>query len=233
MTSVAWRPNLIKKLFDSNRVSQAGIYTVKLYIRGKPWLIQIDDEMLFEKGNNPQNLRFAKFDPKSNSLWAPLLEKAFAKVKGNYYNTIAGIPENSLRILTGAPLFHYQVEKLHNDSIWDYIKSGFDSEYLMTAGTNGFQNPCGISSVHAYSILAAFFLRDGDEVKYKMLMVRDPKGTNTYSGKWNDKDSLSWSPSYIKQVPYGINPLRKKSNGVFFIEIGRFGICFDSFQIAH
>ena len=65
MSTVAWRPQLIKNLFDSNTTSEAGIYNIKLYIRGKPWLVQIDDEMLFmkdEEGIFADNLRFIKYD---------------------------------------------------------------------------------------------------------------------------------------------------------------------------
>lgn len=65
MSTVAWRPQLIKNLFDSNTTSEAGIYNIKLYIRGKPWLVQIDDEMLFmkdEEGIVADNLRFIKYD---------------------------------------------------------------------------------------------------------------------------------------------------------------------------
>ena len=223
MSTVAWRPELIKDLFITDSVSEAGIYHIKLYIRGKPWLVEVDDEMLFLKGDgntektgsfrdriySTDNLRYNKFDKKSNSLWAPLLQKAAAKVKGNYENLLAGIPENSLRLLTGAPAWHYVVSELHDDSIWDYIKSGIDSHYLIMAGTDGYENACGVRPAHSYSIFSAFFLKDKyGNVKHKMLMMRDPTGEATYSDQWNNYDKRSWTPFYSKQVPYGIDPLR-------------------------
>ena len=199
MSTVAWRPELVKKLFLTEGISDAGIYHIKLYIRGKPWLIEIDDEMLFLKDGGQENLRYNKFDKQSNSLWAPLLQKAVAKIKGNYENLMAGIPENALRLLTGAPAFHYEVSQLHNDSIWDYIKSGFDSNYLMMAGTSGYQNVCGVSPMHSYSIFSAFFLKDKDgKVKHKMIMMRDPRGKDSFKDKWNDQDRISWTPFYRK-----------------------------------
>ena len=43
-----------------HEINKDGIYKIKLYIRGKPWLVEIDDEMLFMKGED--NLRFIKYD---------------------------------------------------------------------------------------------------------------------------------------------------------------------------
>ncbi len=38
-----------------------------------------------------------------NELWAPLLEKGYAKLHGSYLNIEAGYSENVFRDLTGAP----------------------------------------------------------------------------------------------------------------------------------
>lgn len=144
------------------------------------------------------------------------------------------MPENALRTLTGAPIYHYTVADLEDEIIWDLIKSGHDSSYLMTTGTSGYLNDCGVPAAHAYAIISAFFLRDEHgRVAHKMLMIRDPKGRDTYQDKWNSKDKASWTPEFIAQVPRGINPLRPNSFGVFFIEHIRYGRCFESFQIAH
>jgi hypothetical protein len=40
-------------------------------------------------------------------MWAPILEKAWAKVKGSYENASGGHLPGSLRMLTGAPVFFY------------------------------------------------------------------------------------------------------------------------------
>lgn len=40
-------------------------------------------------------------------MWAPILEKAWAKVKGNYGQTSGGFVVSGLRALTGAPTFTY------------------------------------------------------------------------------------------------------------------------------
>jgi hypothetical protein len=47
MGAVAEFPDLIKSVFLTKERNSAGIYAVRLYIRGKPWVITLDDEFLF------------------------------------------------------------------------------------------------------------------------------------------------------------------------------------------
>jgi len=49
-------------------------------------------------------------------LWAPLIEKAFAKVKGNYLNAEGGLVANGIRALTGIPVFMYSTTAITNQS---------------------------------------------------------------------------------------------------------------------
>lgn len=83
MSALGERPQLLEDIFITKHFNMAGIYALKLYIRGKPWIVTVDDTFLFHTDQN--NLRFAKFDPSHNTLWGPILEKAVAKAKGNYY----------------------------------------------------------------------------------------------------------------------------------------------------
>ena len=108
MTAISKHPEILDKIFITEELNQAGIYAVKLYIRGKPWIVTVDDTFLFLEKEN--NLRYAKFDIYSNALWAPILEKAFAKVKGNYYQLIGGTEGNVMNMLTGAPTFTYNLD---------------------------------------------------------------------------------------------------------------------------
>ena len=141
MSALAVNPQRIKSLFVDQDKNEKGIYTLKLYIRGKPWLVQVDDVMLVDmqsgEGDDRQNyldkmpdqLRYAKYESKFNSLWAPILEKAFMKVRGNYLTNKGGQQFESLQLLTGAPSFRMNLTRLSNDEIWDYMKWATDSDY--------------------------------------------------------------------------------------------------------
>jgi len=79
---------MIKNLFVHDQKNFAGIYSIKYYIRGKPWVLTIDDEMLFNDAK--QQLDHVQFNVDHPSLWGPLLEKAWAKIDANYINSEAG-----------------------------------------------------------------------------------------------------------------------------------------------
>jgi hypothetical protein len=49
---------------------------------------------------------FAQLSPQKE-LWAPYLEKLWAKVNGNYEVTEGGWPTEAMRFLTGAPSISY------------------------------------------------------------------------------------------------------------------------------
>ena len=55
---------------------------VKLYIRGKPWIIPVDDHFLFRSDTN--GLKYSEFVPSQNTLWVQILEKTLAKMKGTF-----------------------------------------------------------------------------------------------------------------------------------------------------
>lgn len=46
MAAVAAQPENIKSLFQEESTNVHGAYTIKLFVRGKPWLVQIDDFVL-------------------------------------------------------------------------------------------------------------------------------------------------------------------------------------------
>jgi hypothetical protein len=43
----------------------------------------------------------------NEALWAPIIEKAWAKVKSNYFRSEGGFGVEGIRALTGAPVFSY------------------------------------------------------------------------------------------------------------------------------
>ena len=85
IASLAKYPNRIKNLFVTKEKNDAGIHAVKLYIRGKPWVVSIDDYILYRNMSDGTSLSVFAHEPYwSKVMWAAILEKAIAKVKGNY-----------------------------------------------------------------------------------------------------------------------------------------------------
>tara|TARA_B110000285_G_C15082512_1_gene594317 strand:- start:937 stop:1257 length:321 start_codon:yes stop_codon:yes gene_type:complete len=99
-----------------NQENEFGIYAVKFFIRGKPWLITVDDSLLVKYSSATNfELYFSKFNPRTYSFWPMLIEKAWAKVQGCYSNAQTGSSAMALSALTGVPVFTYATADYDND----------------------------------------------------------------------------------------------------------------------
>lgn len=135
MSALAEYPDLVKAAFVNSAKNDEGIYTVRFYIRGKPWHVTVDDYMLYKSADS--KLTFGQLSMDGNSIWAAVLEKAWAKVKGNYFISKAGFTNNGIRALTGVPVFQYDSDDkdLTADAMYSLINSGEKANYIMAAQT--------------------------------------------------------------------------------------------------
>lgn len=126
-----------------------------------------------------------------------LLEKAWAKVKGNYYQTDGGFMQNGFRTLLGCPIVGYETTSRNYDTIFNVIKSADENNYILGATTAGqsdeYLNECGIANAHAYTLISAFELKTGATVDHKMYMMRNPWGISYFNKTWNQADTASWT----------------------------------------
>jgi hypothetical protein len=192
----------------------AGIIALRLYIRGKPWVVTIDDKLFFEQYGGAWLPAFTQPDSSYKIFWPAFVEKAMAKVKGTYEGAEGGFNVNGIRFLTGAPVFSYLIEDIGTadgqtlDATFDFLTAANNANYPMAAGTTGGsdtgRNDCGIAEGHAYSVIHTFTLNNGAE-EVDMIMMRNPWGVTDYSGPWNHADA-NWTPENIAQVPFNIDP---------------------------
>lgn len=207
-------PAVIRSIFGTQQaLNPDGIYSLRLYIRGKPWTVVVDDLFVFEdrrSGRDRYRLRAARVGD-DRSLWAPIVEKAWAKVAGTYFSADYGLIKNGIRVLTGAPVFGYFLSP--RDSVkqrledFDEIQKAGQRGYIVgvqtSGGSDSTRNKFGVANGHAFSVLAAFPLlsREGT-VEHRLYMIRDPWSMASFNGKWSSK---AWrrQPSYAEQVIRG------------------------------
>lgn len=108
MGAIAEFPDLVKNVFITKEKNDVGIYAFKFYVRGKPWIITVDDYFLFKTNSNGERVPAFAYLGKNNQYWGMLLEKAWAKLKGNYESADGGFVENGLRSLIGCPVMSYR-----------------------------------------------------------------------------------------------------------------------------
>lgn len=118
MSAIAEHPKRIERLLLNKVSNEKGCYGIALNICGNWQEIWLDDFF-------PTNSRKIIFcHTKSAELWAMLLEKAYAKAFGGYWNIgTGGFAEDALKDLTGAPTEYELIsEESDLEAIWKRLR---------------------------------------------------------------------------------------------------------------
>jgi hypothetical protein len=133
-------------------------------------------------------------------MWVPLLEKAMAKLYGGYGKLEGGSITEAMADLTGGVTHTYNLmdrevdELIAEGGLWRDLQSLKKEGNLMACSRNAprqdsdLQGPLGLLVNHAYAILDVRTLPDSG---HRLLLVRDPWGSGTFTGKWR-KQSEMW-----------------------------------------
>lgn len=171
----AQKPGRIENVFLNQELSSNGIYALDFYILGVPATVIIDDIIPLDSRGQ---LIFGKVGDEDKAVWPALLEKAFAKVMGNYENIESGDARNSIEFLTGAhSTRYYHVghpsnadlptgETQYNaDEIFDFVianthKPGQTVYNMISASTDGDNNTLRtedtLAQGHVYTVFGAY-----------------------------------------------------------------------------
>lgn len=218
LASLAEHPKLISRLFDYDTVNDHGIQSVWLNINGI-WTRIILDEYFPAYFNGVEyDLAFSKTDQKE--LWVILLEKAYAKAYGSYWEIIGGDPVHALRDLSGAP--YDRVEDFTNlDVAWQKIFEANTKNYILTCFTKSTKvseekSETGIVSGHAYSILDVRDIINAKGQPARVLQIRNPWGKFEWNGEYSDKSNL-WTPQQRQELN-----IIAADDGIFWMKLEDF-----------
>jgi len=131
-------PELVYDMFDerTREYNDAGVYGLRFYLRGKPWVLDIDDLFLYMYQGNPSSpLHFAT-PVEGGGTWNMFVEKGWAKLKGSYESTDQGFYVTGLRALTGAPAFTF-LDVEDYDSVFETLVAADEAGYLMGVSSVG------------------------------------------------------------------------------------------------
>jgi calpain-15 len=98
-------PELVERIFITKEYNDEGVYRVRLCKDGEWCEVTVDDYFpcfplagpFFSRAHN-------------NELWVLLLEKAYAKLHGNYKTLCGGEPHQALMDLTGCPTTSFNLK---------------------------------------------------------------------------------------------------------------------------
>ena len=159
---------------------------------GIPVTVTIDDYLPFYNYANT-SLLYAKEGP-DKSLWMPILEKAAAKLFGNYEFLEGGVIGPAVQALTGAPFYDVDNSAMGEDELWDFIDKHYREGDMMSCssfvgtGSDRDTNDIGVPYRHAFTINGTVKLGDGT----KLVRIRNPWGSEYYKGPWSDQ-SDKWT----------------------------------------
>ena len=136
----------------TKEVNPTDLYSFNVWIRGIPTVVSIDDQVPFTSGQP-----FFSKQGSDGSIWAPLLEKAWGKLNGNFENTDGGFPSEAFNFLTNAPTSKYNLDSMTADAIWNIVDGADGKGYIMSIWTGGGDDThvCALNIVcgHAYTLL--------------------------------------------------------------------------------
>ena len=97
----------------------------------------VDDYLPTKNGH----LCFGHSSPSNDGkhqLWVSLLEKAWAKLNGNYDRIIMGTVDMGFIHLCGVPSIDYKHQLFRNrkDHFWNQLVLAFNKKHIVVSGTN-------------------------------------------------------------------------------------------------
>ena len=174
----------------------------------------------------------------SNEIWVLVLEKAYAKLHGNYFLLRGGNIAESLIDLTGCPTisYYFEEENVQKDVdkgiMWLNIKDHYDDGYLMCASTQGDERwsdinymdslPSGLQPGHGYTIISIKEVGD-----HNLINLRNPWGKLEWTGDWSPSSSL-WTPEIKRYV----NPNFDEDDGNFWMNLKDFVSHFNALHVC-
>ncbi|VDI28787.1 Hypothetical predicted protein, partial [Mytilus galloprovincialis] len=210
----------------------AGLFRFNFYWYGK-WVEVIVDDLLPTDG---RQLIYARNRSDPDEFWPALLEKAYAKLRGNYEALDGGHTQDAIVDMTGSisETIDLKDKSKIPDNLYELVWKSYQMNSLMGAGINlpgntstpEFEMSNGLVMGHAYSITGI------TSVPYKgnniqLLRLRNPWGKSEWKGDYSD-EIRKISQDERKRLGIDI-----KDDGEFWISFIDVLRIFDDIQLCH
>ena len=134
VAAIAVIPDRISKIFGTAQESQfingLGFFDVNLFVLGAPITIRVDDTLAAY--NSYSQTLMAKIVNKA--VWVSILDKAYAKLNGNYSGLIAGLPQNAIQSILGVSGISYILayySPTAGTDLWNWITAAKPANILV------------------------------------------------------------------------------------------------------
>lgn len=177
-----------------------------------------------------KNYEFAFSKNVHFEIWLQLIEKAYAKVFGCYYNINGGFPSYALRDLTGAP-YERITDFKDLDDLWYKITIGHKKGHIITTSILPSEygddvRRDGLINGHAYCVIDSQEVMDFYGRTQKIVKIRNIWGGYEWKGDWSD-DSKLWTDDLKQRLK-----LVRLNDGIFWMSIEDLTNNFDEIGIS-
>jgi hypothetical protein len=234
VASVCSNPSLMEKICVE-RDEECGVYGFVFYRDGEWTWTVVDDNLYLNRpdfealgdsydSSGAQERKWKKNEQTGsdalfyascadqNETWLPLLEKAYAKIHGDYSAIESGISGEGIEDLTGGVTTKLLTNRiLSKERLWKELLQ-VNKEFLFSAGSPGqfgddSDTRRGLALGHAYSVIKAVEEEDEEGKKHRLVLIRNPwgkrdqKGGGEWNGPWSD-GSKEWTPYWMHKLNY-------------------------------
>jgi len=208
-------PQRLSKIFNTIDINKYGLYSVNFTVAGVPIEIFLDD---YFPSTSESQLLYSR--PTGNELWFSLLEKAFAKLNGGYYDLESvGIAE-ALETLTGMPVAQRALKDVEEDKLWAKLMDYDKRNYIVCAGEmRRHQNS---NKNRIFTIVSIVEVN-----QYKLIKLR------------NHFDSFSWEGDFAHNSPVWTKEMKEEAGyssadkTCFYMDLQEFMKEFEFLTICH
>lgn len=237
--TMSMHPDLLKRVcpdqtFDPNN-GYTGKFSFKFYQYGKWVTVTIDDRL-----PTMHNQLIYVHSATKNEFWAALLEKAYAKLNGNYENLEGGHSTEAMVDLTGGSVEYIEkIDEMEDDDLYKLVKTAIcEQGALLTAAIQAksraemeAKRSDGLICGHAYSItkVARFRMSDDKEGSkiYQLIRLRNPWGACEWNGPFSDSD-----PRWGAAGADGDFSKENDENGEFWMPFADFARIFTKIELC-
>ncbi|XP_037387115.1 calpain-1 catalytic subunit [Pygocentrus nattereri] len=231
LASVSLCPPLLKQVVPMEQSFQrgyTGCFSFRFWQYGQWVEVKVDDRLPTQNGQ-----LIYLCSSQSNEFWSPLLEKAYAKLKGGYSALNMGFPHEALVDMTGGVTEVLMLQTLPQNLssfLRPLLARGALINCANTLGPLEQKNEFGILFKHAYSVTGLETVRTKFS-EVELVRVRNPWGKVEWEGPWSDSNGPEWSlVSRKEQMRLGRVAVE---DGEFWMSVSDFRQNFQVMEVCH
>ncbi|KAG7470756.1 hypothetical protein MATL_G00117320 [Megalops atlanticus] len=205
-----------------------GAFTFRFWQYGVWKEVTIDDLLPTHRGE----LVFLR-SSNSEEFWTPLLEKAYAKLKGGYQALNMGFPHEAMVDMTGGVAEVFTLSSLPKDLagfMMPLLRKGALINCGNTQGPLEKTNELGIMFKHAYSVTGVETVQTSCG-PVDLVRVHNPWGRAEWEGPWSDTKGKEWCQ--VSEEEQSRLQRVQKEDGEFWMSVSDFRQNFEMIEVCH